>query len=145
MFHIVPLPSQNIKHTACQKDTDHITDRRTTVIFRGWIPERLQAPVSYALPKHPVEEYRKKQRGNILHTGLYDSFCVQLTRTIRGGWHIRSENQKRTTPQAFSDSIGRGLGTQSHRKRQAEPSCSQSKLGSGNRTYGERIYTTPFF
>ena len=35
MYDIVPLQPYNFKHTAYQKDTDHIANRRSTVIFRG--------------------------------------------------------------------------------------------------------------
>lgn len=145
MYDIVPLQQYNFKHTAYQKDTDHIANRRSTDIFRGWIPKRFQAPVSYALPCYPVKRYRKKQRGNIVHTGLYSSFRVQLAETLRNRWHIRPENQECATPQTSADSFGRGFCTQSHRKRQAESACSQSELGSSDRTYGKRIYTTAFF
>ena len=125
MYNIVSLQPYNFNHTAYQKDTDHIANRRSTVIFRGWIPKRFQAPVSYAL--------------------LHSCFRVQLAETLRSRWHIRAENQERATPQTYTDSFGRGFCTQSHRKRQAEPACSQSELGSGDRTYGKRIHTTTFF
>ena len=94
MYNIVSLQPYNFNHTAYQKDTDHIANRRSTVIFRGWIPKRFQAPVSYALPGYPVERYRKEQRGNIVHTGLHNSFRVQLAETLRSSWHIRAEKPR---------------------------------------------------
>ena len=136
---------KHIKTQRYRKNQSYTTDRPTTSAIRGRLSPRQEPRIPHALSRSASEIHRP-DFGTGWRTDRYDPYISQfLGETLRGRRNQRTGNTSRTGSEANNGLLGRRVGTQSHRERQAEREESERGMAAGFRERSLREYLQGFF
>lgn len=136
---------KHIKTHRYRKNQSYTTDRPTTSAIRGRLSPRQEPRIPYALSRSASEIHRP-DFGTDWRTDRYDPYISQfLGETLRDRRNQRTGNTSRTWSEANNGLLGRRVGTQSHRERQAEREESERGMAAGFRERSLREYLQGFF
>lgn len=128
-----------------RKNQSYTTDRPTTsATGRGLSPGQ-KPRIPYAL-SHNTSKIHRSDLGTGWSTDRHDPYIGQfLGETLRGRRNQRAGDASRPGAEANNGLLGRRIGTQSHRERQAEREESERGMAAGFRKRSEREYLQVFF
>ena len=136
---------KHIKTQRYRKNQSYTTDRPTTSAIRGRLSPRQEPRIPHALSRSASEIHRS-DLGTGWRTDRNDPYISQfLGKTLRGRRNQRTGDTSRPWSEAHHGLLGRRIGTQSHRKRQAEREESERGMAAGFRERSLREYLQSFF
>ena len=126
------------------KNQSYTTDRpATSAIGRGFSP-RQEPRIPHALSRS-ISEIHRSDLGTGWRTDRHDPYIGQfLGETLRDRRYQRAANASRPGSEANNELLGRRIGTQSHRERQAEREESERGMAAGFRKRSKREYLQGF-
>ena len=134
-----------IKTHRYRKNQSYTTDRSATSAIRGRLSPRQEPRIPHALSRSASEIHRS-DLGTGWRTDRHDPYISQfLGETLRDRRNQRTGNTSRTGSEANNGLLGRRVGTQSHRERQAEREESERGVAAFLRQGGQREYLQSFF
>ena len=136
---------KHIKTQRYHKNQSYTTDRPATSAIRGRLSPRQEPRIPHALSRSASEIHRS-DLGTGWRTDRNDPYISQfLGKTLRGRRNQRTGDTSRPWSEAHHGLLGRRIGTQSHRKRQAEREESERGMAAGFRERSLREYLQSFF
>ena len=136
---------KHIKTHRYRKNQSYTTDRLTTSAIRGRLSPRQEPRIPHALSRSASEIHRP-DFGTGWRTDRYDPYISQfLGKALRNRRDQRTGNTSRAASEAINGLLGRRVGTQSHRERQAEREESERDMAAGFGERSLREYLQGFF
>lgn len=135
----------HIKTHRYRKNQSYTTDRPATSAIRGRLSPRQEPRIPYALSRSASEIHRP-DFGTGWRTDRNDPYISKfLGETLRGRRNQRTGDTSRPWSEVHHGLLGRRVGTQSHRERQAEREESERGMAAGFRERSLREYLQGFF
>ena len=128
-----------------RKNQSYTTDRPATSATGRGLSPRQKPRIPYALSR-TTSEIHRSDLGTSWRTDRHDPYIGQfLGETLRDRRNQRAGDASRPGAEANNGLLGRRIGTQSHRERQAEREESERGMAAGFRKRSEREYLQGFF
>ena len=128
-----------------RKNQSYTTDRPATSATGRGLSPRQKPRIPYALSR-TTSEIHRSDLGTSWRTDRHDPYIGQfLGETLRDRRNQRAGDASRSGAEANNGLLGRRIGTQSHRERQAEREESERGMAAGFRKRSEREYLQGFF